>query len=381
MTPTPNPSNGSTSTPDWTRRSLLGAIVGATIAAPFVRGRRLSGTEPFTLRYTSHVPRSHGLYTDGFLPLNEMLVRETEGRLRFEAFTDKLLHGPLDGFKATVTGITDYTHAYATYQPGSFHLLHALQLPFLFPRPAVAVLVAEELYPRHFKTEYERMGVYLAHCDATSPYDIISMSPIRSLEDMRGMRIRVTGGLTAEIFRVLGAVPMVMAAAEVYPAFQRGIVDAVALGAPDIVVYRLLEIGKYFTNVGVNVTVLQHCFRRAAFDRLPTDLQDTLYRSFRIRSQLATQNFYGGERAAQSLDQLDDAGVERIELSDNERDRWRDALEPLTETYLRAQEAIGLEPRAVVADAQHLAAQYAPMNNADLLRHVAEHPTTGIIDY
>ena len=143
----------------------------------------------------------------------------------------------------------------------------------------------------------------------------------------------------------------------------------------------MLEIGNYFTNVGVNVTVLQHCFRRAAFDRLPTDLKDTLYRSFRIRSQLATQNFYGGERAAQSLDQLDDAGVERIELSDNERDRWHDALEPLTETYLRAQEAIGLDPRAVVADAQRLAAQYAPMNNADLLRHVAEHPTTGIIDY
>ncbi|MCH8894830.1 MAG: TRAP transporter substrate-binding protein DctP [Proteobacteria bacterium] len=130
---------------------------------------------------------------------------------------------------------------------------------------AGTVLVAEELYPRHFKSEYERMGVYLAHCDATSPYDIISTSPIRSLEDMRGMRIRVTGGLTAEIFRVLGAVPTVMAAAEVYPAFQRGIVDAVALGAPDIVVYRLLEVGNYFTKVGVNVTVLQHCFRRAAW--------------------------------------------------------------------------------------------------------------------
>ena len=366
---------------DWTRRRLVGAIAGAALAAPFVRGRRLAGSEPITLRYTSHIPRSHGLYTEGFVPLTEMLDRETGGRLRLQAFTDKLLHGPLDGFKAAISGITDYTHAYATYQPGSFRLLHALQLPFLFPRPAVAALVAEELYPRFFKTEYERMGVYLAHCDSTSPYDIISKDPIRTLEDLRGVKIRVTGGLSVDIFRALGGVPTVMAAAEVYPAFQRGVVDAVALGAPDIVAYRLHEIGRHFTKVGINVTVLQHCLRRGAFDGLPADLKSTFYRLLRVRSQLPAHNYYGGVRADQALDALALSGVELIELSELEADRWRAAVDPLTEEYLLAQEASGLEPRAVVAEAKRLANAYAPLSDAQLLERVTEYPTQGIIDF
>ena len=61
---------------------------------------------------------------------------------------------------------------------------------------------------------------------------------MRRLEDLRGMKIRVTGGLTADIYRELGAVPVSIAAAEIYPAFQRGVLDAVSLALLDMVSYR-----------------------------------------------------------------------------------------------------------------------------------------------
>ena len=192
---------------DQTRRMLLGSLAGLGIAAPLLAGRRVRTEEPITLRYTAHVPRSHGLYTQAFVPFAKLVEERTQGRLRLEPFTDKLLHGPLDGFKAAVTGITDYTHAYVTYQPGSFRLLHAPQLPFLFPSPQVASLVVEELYPQHFKTEYERMGVYLAHCDCTSPYNLIAKRPIRRLEDLNGLKIRVTGGSLRRFFVSSGRYP------------------------------------------------------------------------------------------------------------------------------------------------------------------------------
>ena len=153
------------------------------------------------IRYTSHVPRSHGLYTEGFVPFQKLVQEEMGDRLQLIGYMDKLLHGPLDGFKASVTGISDYTHGYAGYQPGSFQLLHALQLPFLFASPPVASLVAEELYPKHFKAEYERMGVYLAHYDTTSAYSIISRRPIRTLEDMQGIKMRVHGWADGADFR------------------------------------------------------------------------------------------------------------------------------------------------------------------------------------
>jgi len=362
------------------RRQLLGVLAGLGVAAPFVAGRRASTEEPITLRYTAHVPRSHGFYAKAFVPFAELVERETHGRLRLEAYTDRLLHGPNDAFKATVAGITDYTNAYITYQPGSFRLLHAPQLPFLFPSPQVGSLVFEELYPRYFKQEYERMGVYLAHCDCTSPYNLISRTPIRRLEDLRGLKIRVTGGLPSEIYRELGAVPVAIAAAEIYPAFQRGILDAAALALPDIVSYRLYDIGKHYTEAGINVVLLQYCLNRAAFDGLPVDLKERFYRLLRVRSQMAVQNIYSGPGYENSLRIMRDAGVETIVLDQSERGRWRERVAPLKDRFIAQHEAEGLPARAAVEAMEARAAEYAALTNAEINERIRTSPVQGIID-
>jgi len=366
---------------DKTRRGVVGALAAIGFAGPFAAGSRRQTEAPITLRYSSHVPRGHGLYTEAFLPFSKLIDQQTQGRLRFVPFTDKLLHGAEDGFKATVAGITDYTHAYVTYQPGSFKLLHAPQLPFLFPSPAVATLVVEDLYPRYFKSEYERMGVYLAHCDCTSPYNIIAKRPIRALEDLHGIKMRVTGGITAEIFRELGSVPVPISAAEVYPALQRGIVDAVALSASDMVSYRLQEIGPYYTRVDLNVLVLQYSLNRSAFDALTGDLKELLYRAFRVRSQMASQNYYSGPRYERALSTLRDAGVEMIELDPEERSRWQQAVAPLRARFTARYEADGLPARKVVAEMAELAQHYASFSRDEISALVAQSPVRGIIDW
>ena len=364
-----------------TRRRLLASLAGVGLAAPFLAGRRARmEEEPITLRYTAHIPRSHGLYTQAFVPFAERVQRETGGRLRLQAFTDRLLHGPIDGFKAAVTGITDYTHAYVTYQPGSFKLLHAPQLPFLFSTPQVASLVVEELYPRYFKTEYERMGVYFAHCDCTSPYNIISKTPIRRLEDLRGMKIRVTGGLTADIFRELGAVPVSIAAAEIYPAFQRGVLDAVTLALSDMVAYRLYEIGRFYTRADINVILLHYCLNRRTFDALPTDLRAQFYRLLRIRSQIAVQNYYSGPGHDRALETLLESGVEVLELEAEERARWSARVAPLKERYIARYESEGLPARALVERMEGLASAYASLTNEEINDRIRQSPVQGIID-
>jgi TRAP-type C4-dicarboxylate transport system substrate-binding protein len=365
---------------DWTRRRVLGAMTGLAVAAPFIRGSRTAHDDSIALRYTSHVPRSHGLYRHAFVPFSEIVERETDGQVRLDPFMDGLLHGPLGGFKACVTGITDYTHGYATYQPGSFDLTHALQLPFFFSRPQVAALVTEELYPRYLKEEYERLGVYLAHCDATTPYDIISTRPIERLEDVRGIKVRVTGGLTEAVFRELGAIPVVMAAAETYLAFQRGIIDAVALGVPDIAGYRLFEVGKYLTPVHINVTVLQYCLNRRSFEALPDSLRRQLYALFRVRGQIAVQNYYGGPRADAALDELQNRGVQVLEMTDSDLAEWRAAAAPLSERFLDEQEAAGRPARAFAADMARLAARYDQWTDAEIMDRVRTNPVQGIID-
>src|SRR5690606_32610959 len=124
----------------------------------------------------------------------DMVEDESNGKIKIQSYLGGTLHGARDGFKAAVNDITDFTAAYTMYQPGSFSLPHALDLPFAFPNSAVASKVAEELYPKYFKKEYEAMGVYLAQYAANGSYNLFTKKPIRTLADMKGMKIRAAGG-------------------------------------------------------------------------------------------------------------------------------------------------------------------------------------------
>ena len=363
----------------WTRRHVLASFLGVGAVAPFVRGERRGADDSILLRYTAHVPNSHGLYAKVFLPWSAMVTEQTGGRIRWEHYVDGLLHGALDGFKAVATGITDYTHGYATYQPGSFHLTHGLQLPFLFANSGVAALVSEELYPEYLKDEYERMGVYLAHCDSTTAYDIISKTPVRTPSDMRGLKVRSTGGLMADILRQVDAIPVVLAAAETYTAFQRGVIDAVALGAPDMVAYRLHETGTHYLRVGLTHTVIQFCLNPRTFDGLPGDLRVQLYDLYRLHGQVANRNFYGGGALDTAIATLRAEGVEVTEQTAAERQQWVDAVQPLEQRFIEENEQRGLPATAFVREAKARAAVYADWTDQQLWDHASANPVQGII--
>jgi len=365
--------------PDWSRRRVLASLLGAGAVAPFLAGDRTHAGDTIVLRYTAHIPNSHGLYGKVFLPWEQLLTERTGGRIVWEHYVDALLHGALDGFKAIHSGITDYTHGYATYQPGSFHLTHGLQLPFLFSNPGIAALVSEELYAGYWKGEYERMGVYLAHCDATTAYDIISKTPIRTPEDLRGLKVRSTGGLMAEIVRAMGAIPVVIAAAETYTAFQRGIIDVVALGGPDMAAYRLYETGSHYLRIGLTHTVLQYCLNPRTFDALPEDLRLILYHTFRFRGQIAHQNYYGSTALETALSRLVEGGVEIIDPTPDERQAWVDAVRPTEERFVEENEARGLPAEAFVREARRRAAAYEGWTDQQLWDHVDQNPVQGII--
>lgn len=365
---------------DWSRRRVLASLLGVGAFAPFVRGDRQDAGDAIRLRYTAHVPSSHGLYSKVFVPWSAMVTEETGGRIQWEFYVDALLHGALEGFKAIESGVTDYTHGYATYQPGSFHLTHGLQLPFLFANPGVASLVSEELYPTYLKAEYERMGCYLAHCDSTTAYDIISKTPVRLPEDMQGLKVRSTGGLMADILRQVGAIPVVLAAAETYTAFQRGVIDAVALGAPDMVAYRLYETGNHYLRVGLTHTVIQFALNPRTFDRLPPDLRQQLYNLYRVHGQVANQNFYGGENLGVAIDTMRGEDIEIVEHTPDERQAWVDAVQPLEERFIEENEALGLPARAFVTEAKERAAGYADWTDQQLWDHTLANPLQGVID-
>lgn len=333
---------------------------------------------PITLRLSHFAPANHPMTKAVGRVWADMVEKESGGKVKIQAFYGGVLHGAKDGFKAAVNDITDITPAYVNYQPGSFHLIHVLDLPFAFPSAPVAVKVAEELYPKYFKKEYEAMGVVMANFNANGSYNLFTKVPVRTLDEAKGLKIRSAGGSSSDILKALGTVPVAVPAPEAYTAFQRGVVDGVAFYNTGAVAYRVSELAKSMTELKLNNPSNAWAFNRKTWESLPKPVQRYMYGMMRRLSMM-----YGIEFDRQdvlSRQKFVEAGMQIQVLPPAEMARWKAAVEPLWQEFIDENEAAGRPARALVADLRRLSEKYSTWTNEQLMQSVIEEPVKGIID-
>ena len=83
----------------------------------------------------------------------------------------------------------------------------------------------------------------------TFPSSIVhSTKEIKSAADMQGLKFAVSGRIAAEAVTRLGGAPVTMSQTELYPALQRGMVQASNTSWPGAMAWKLEEVTKYQIN-------------------------------------------------------------------------------------------------------------------------------------
>jgi len=262
-------------------RLLKIALLSAIGVLLFHTSSAAAADAPILLRFSSYFPPTHqfGVVNQW---VGDEIAKRTNGRVSVKMYHSASLHAPKKGFEAIRGGITDITPAHPVYDPTGFSLGFGGELPFKFPNAMVAVRVMEELYPEFLKKEYEATGSMLAYWAMTDNYVIIgSRRPVKTLEDVKGMKIRSAGGLNAEVIKAIGAVPVMMPTPEIYEALERGVLDACYISAASAISYHLYEVGKHAMIMPISMTDVPVGMSPKSFKKLPADIQDIVYRIFR----------------------------------------------------------------------------------------------------
>ena len=101
--------------------------------------------------------------------------------------------------------------------------------------------------------------------------------PVRTIEDIKGMRLLTLGGDVPKICKDLGGVPISMSPPDVYDALQKGALDGVFYSVEYITQWKWEELCKYWmpdTNIGGAVYAM--AFNIKTFNTLPKDLQEII---------------------------------------------------------------------------------------------------------
>lgn len=354
-------------------------LTACVLALPLLSAPSALASDKVEVRFSAYYPEHYPVFHSGWQPWEVLAEKESNGVFTFKNYLNGVLHAASHGFRATKSGVCDITTGYPSYQPGSFSLSLVNDLPFLFPNTYMGPLIMEELYPKYFKGEYEKMGVYLGAWVNVAEYNLISKKPVRTLEDLKGMKIRSIGGICSEYLEALGAVPVMLQFAESYTGLQTGVVDAVLVANGSMEAMKLYEVAKHLTNLEIMHMGIPYAMNRKFFDSLTPDQKTFFYNKLRQASQIASQAY--DLETARATEVMVKNGVEIIDLSAEEKARLRAAVQPVIHAFVERNEAKGLPARQMMDDIYALRDKYQALTPQQALELVARHPFQGIIDF
>ena len=223
---TENPTNDTKTS----RRGFMKTAAAAGAAAGalgFPSVMRLSAAEPIKLK----VQTAWDAGTLGYTKFQEfcaMVGEMSEGKLVFEGFPAGAIVGTFEMFDAVKACVFDAMHCFDVYWPGKIPVATFLSsYPFGLDRPDQWETWYEKLGGKELAREaYGQHNMYYIGPIQHDDNLIHSKVPLRSFEDFKGKKIRYPGGIIADIYRAAGVSTVLLPGGEVYPALEKGVIDA-----------------------------------------------------------------------------------------------------------------------------------------------------------
>ncbi len=293
----------------------------------------------------------------------DAMEKASGNQIEITTYPGQQLFKVADTYDALVAGTTDFAWCLTGIKQGGFPLSEIMAQPFMpIPSALVGSQVQYELYQKFPEMQAEYPDIKLMTLMTTDSYFMMSRDkPIRKLEDLKGMTVRVFGPIASETIKALGATPVAIPMPELYQSMQKGVVDAVATMNEPIAGQKLAEVCKYCTK-GLHMFA-STCWMGAnqqMWDKLPADVQNSIWECC---AEKAGARFPGDgwgpdcEKAA--LEEMEKNNVEIITISPEEEQRWRAACQGFTNGYIADLEAKGLPAQAVYDEALRLLAEYS----------------------
>lgn len=164
------------------------------------------------------------------------IIEKTGGQLEFTAFGARDVVGDFQLFDAVKNGVIDAMNPFTLYWagrvPASVFLSSypmGLRNPHewdVFYYGLGGLEVARELFAAE--------GMYYVGPIHHGPNIIHSKVPIRSVDDFRGRKMRLPGGMVAEVFQELGAKTTLLPGSDIFPALEKGTIDVADYVGPAV---------------------------------------------------------------------------------------------------------------------------------------------------
>lgn len=318
------------------KRSLLkGAMALPALAAlpgslrPAFAAQKMTGVTYLTPAYESLLWGFHGFV--------DALKEAGGGEIEVDFYDSGTLLSAAEQVSGLRSGLIDFMFHTTSYINGSFPILGVTGLPYvvdeLFRNPdrlkigsPLFTLIKEEVAKQNMELLSLSGGIL------EPDYLWSGSSAINSMDAISGKRIRVQGLEASTVLENLGAAVVSLPSSELYLAIQRGTIDGLVANVATVDGRRLQEQTSQVLKLPIGANTQGLFMLKSSYERLPDETKDAL----------ATATAWFDENAARHIVEDDiptvwpkmvEAGVDVIEPSEADMEKFREMSEPIWETW------------------------------------------------
>ena len=158
----------------------------------------------------------------------------------------------------------------------------------------------------------------------TPPEEIWSKRPIKTLDDIKGLKIRAAG-LSMDLWEKLGASVVLLTGGEVLPALQRGMIDATEFLDPSYdYTMGLHEVCKYRFGPPIHMSnnIFQLLIKTKSWEALPDDLKAIVENAAMVATFQGYADFW--QSSIEANKKIEDYGTVTTKLSKADQERARE---------------------------------------------------------
>lgn len=191
---------------------------------------------------------NHNIVALVVIPWTNLMRSATGDAVRFDvpagslAAADKI-------HDAMVGGVLDVGFIIPGYTPARFPSSRMVEFPLIGANATALSVAYWRTYQKYFANVDEYKGVKVLSVFTHPPGNIISKKPITSLDDIKGMKLRVGGGVIRDVAKELGTVPVAVPATQAYEVLSKGVADGIFFPPEGALTFKLMPVLSYYYEV------------------------------------------------------------------------------------------------------------------------------------
>ncbi|MBW1802240.1 MAG: TRAP transporter substrate-binding protein, partial [Deltaproteobacteria bacterium] len=245
------------------------------------------------------------------------------------------------------SGIADVGWCFHGYWPNMTPLADVVSLPAMpFRSAEEGSATLWKLYKKFPQIQKEFADNKVLTLFTSDPYLLITTKKqVKSLQDIKGLKIRMTGGPPTDMMRALGGIPTLIPMPDNYISLQKGVVDGMGTPWEAFNSFRFYEVIKYVTtNTPFPSVYFSLSMNKNKWNSLPKDIQDAIMSVGGEKGARFNGANYFDSAKGEVINKAKAAGYKLVyyNLPESEREKWLEiGGKPIWEAWVKKMEKKG----------------------------------------